>query len=284
MRPSPIDGIVTRVARREFARAVRFEGRGVPRIPSPSVEKPRLLYLHVPFCERLCPYCSFNRVIFQPHLARSYFKALQREIALYRDLGNTFTGIYVGGGTPTVLVEELAAVLDLARGLFPNRDISVETNPNHLTDANLAVLVQAGVQRLSVCVQSFDDGLLRKMERYEKYGSGEEIAGRLAAVQVRFPQPDCGHDLQLPHPDPDMLQRDLDTSCESPWTRRPITPSWSPTPPGISLPKPWGGCPTTGRQTCTDGSGNASGPITPVVGLVLLPQGLHDRRIHRRLR
>lgn len=210
MKPSPIDGILTRVARREFARAVRFEGQGAPRIPPPTSEKPRLLYLHVPFCERLCPYCSFNRVVFQPNLARSYFKALQREIVLYRDLGYRFTGIYVGGGTPTVLVDELAAVLDLARSLFPIRDISVETNPNHLTDANLAVLVQAGVQRLSVGVQSFDDGLLRKMERYEKYGSGEEIAGRLAAVQGRFPTLNADMIFNFPTQTPDMLERDLD--------------------------------------------------------------------------
>ena len=86
---------------------MRFEGGGVPRVPPPGDTAPRLLYLHIPFCERLCPYCSFNRVVFEEELCRDYFRALRKELLLYRDLGYDFGGIYVGGGTPTVLIDEL---------------------------------------------------------------------------------------------------------------------------------------------------------------------------------
>ena len=155
---------------------MRFEGGGVPHVSPPDDPRPRLLYLHIPFCEKLCPYCSFNRFVFEENLCRDYFRALRKELLLYRDLGYDFGGIYVGGGTPTVLIDELTETIALARASFHIRELSVETNPNHLTEDRLTALQRAGVNRLSVGVQSFDDGLLKKMDRYDKYGSGAEIA------------------------------------------------------------------------------------------------------------
>ena len=183
---SLINNIISRVARREFSRSVRFGEGGTPAIPRAAVSKPRLLYVHVPFCERLCPYCSFNRVAFDRPLALAYFAALRKELVLYREMGYDFSAVYVGGGTPTVMIDELAAVLELAREIFSIQQISVETNPNHLTADNLVKLKRMGLNRLSVGVQSFDDGLLKKMERYDKYGSGQEIAERLSAAKGIF--------------------------------------------------------------------------------------------------
>src|SRR4030042_6788838 len=107
-----------------------------------------MLYMHIPFCEALCPYCSFHRVVFIETLARKYFKALRREINLYRERGYKFSGIYVGGGTPTVLIDELAETLLLAKNIFPISEISVETNPNHLILGNIEILQKCGVNRL----------------------------------------------------------------------------------------------------------------------------------------
>jgi len=182
----------------------------VPAVPDALAAKPRLLYLHIPFCERLCPYCSFNRVVFDRSVGIAYFAALKKEVRLYQDKGYAFSGIYVGGGTPTVMVDELADVLALAKAIFPVREISVETNPNHLTDYNLGVLEQIGVNRLSVGVQSFDDGLLKKMERYEKYGSGEDIAGKLSAVRGRFDTLNADMIFNFPTQTMAMLNHDLD--------------------------------------------------------------------------
>ena len=85
---------------------------------------------------------------------------MRREISIYREKGYKFRGIYVGGGTPTVLIEELAATLDLARKNFDIKEISVETNPDHLTEKNIEILRRSRVNRLSVGVQTFNNQLL----------------------------------------------------------------------------------------------------------------------------
>jgi len=163
-----INQIITRIARHEFAKAMRFEEGAAPHIPTANIQKPRLLYIHVPFCEKLCPYCSFNRIVFDEPLCRDYFRGLRKEILLYKERCFDFRGIYVGGGTPTVLIDELEETLALARDCFQIVEISVETNPNHLTETNLTALKRAGVNRFSVGVQSFDNRLLKDMDRYGK--------------------------------------------------------------------------------------------------------------------
>jgi len=159
--------------------------RPVPSLPGPEPGKPYLLYAHVPFCERLCPYCSFNRFPFSEDPARAYFASLREQMRMVADLGYTFDSLYIGGGTPTILVDELAATIDLARELFGSLEVSTETNPNHLVPEVLDPLKER-VQRMSVGVQSFDDGLLRQMDRYDKYGSGAEILERLQSLEGFF--------------------------------------------------------------------------------------------------
>jgi menaquinone C8-methyltransferase len=210
-----INQTVTAVVRREFSRAMRFEDGNPPPLPPAPKQTPRLLYLHVPFCEKLCPYCSFNRFLFDEAVCRSYFQALKKEIRLYHDRGYDFGGVYVGGGTPTIMSEELAATLQVAKECFSIREISVETNPNHLTEDRLTILKEAGVNRLSVGVQSFDDGLLKDMDRLEKYGSGEEIAGRLAALGGRFDTLNADMIFNFPSQTHDILDRDLEILLKS---------------------------------------------------------------------
>ena len=206
-----IHALIAEKARCEFSRAMRFEGGGTPLVLPPGDPRPRLLYIHIPFCERLCPYCSFNRVTFTEDLCRTYFRALRKEIILYRELGYDFGAIYVGGGTPTILTDELEETITLARTSFHIRELSVETNPNHLTEDRLAALQRAGVNRLSVGVQSFDDSLLRKMDRYDKYGSGAEIARRLRQTLGRFGTLNADMIFNFPTQTSAMLDRDLDT-------------------------------------------------------------------------
>ena len=204
-----INEIVTRAARSRFARALKFEGGGIPELPPCDDAVPRLLYIHIPFCEELCPYCSFHRVRLNEDLVIKYHAALRLEMALYRQRGYRFTGLYAGGGTPTVLIDELAETLRLARALFPIGSVSVETNPDHLTDANIKILKQAGVNRLSVGVQTFDDGLLRQIARYDKYGSGEEIAARLEQVSGKFDTLNADMIFNFPGQTAAMLEADL---------------------------------------------------------------------------
>lgn len=193
---------------------MRFQNGAAPRIPEVTRQMPRLLYLHIPFCEKLCPYCSFNRIVFEEFLCRDYFQALRRELLLYKKRGFDFEGIYVGGGTPTVLIDELEDTLALARETFSIREISVETNPNHLTDANIAALKRVGVNRFSVGIQSFDNGLLKAMDRFEKYGSGESTRDRLKQVLGQFETLNADMIFNFPTQNMDILNRDLDILME----------------------------------------------------------------------
>jgi coproporphyrinogen III oxidase-like Fe-S oxidoreductase len=154
--------------------------------PIPHLGKRHLLYVHIPFCESLCPYCSFHRVRFERGRALAYFQALQRELYLYHQAGYDFFEVYVGGGTPTVMPEQLVELLGLTKRLFRVERISVETNPNHLQEPTLECLQQAGVNRLSVGVQSLENALLQEMERLQPYGSASRILSRLQQVQGRF--------------------------------------------------------------------------------------------------
>lgn len=205
-----IEKCITEIAKRECSRAMRFtEGKDVS-LPEGEADRGRLLYLHIPFCESLCPYCSFNRVVFDKDLCRKYHEALRKEIQLYKNNGYDFTGIYVGGGTPTIMMDELEKTLLTAKGCFRIREISVETNPNHLTKEHVAILKRIGVNRLSVGVQSFDDELLKAMGRYGKYGSGEEIAARIAEMSGMFDTLNADMIFNFPIQTEETLSRDLD--------------------------------------------------------------------------
>ncbi len=173
-----------------------------------------LLYIHIPFCERLCPYCSFCRYPFEEHTARAYFVALRKEMQMVAQLGYAVESLYIGGGTPTVLVDELAQTIDEAHKLFNIKEISCETNPNHLIPTVLDAL-EGRVQRLSVGVQSFDDELLKRMQRYDKYGSGNEILERLSASAGRFESLNADMIYNFPTQTEDVLIRDLATILES---------------------------------------------------------------------
>jgi len=197
------------VVRHEYAQAMRFAEDDVAEVMPAAPSGPCQLYVHVPFCEVLCPFCSFHRVRFNASKTKRYFDALRREIARYHEAGFRFRDVYVGGGTPTVDVDELIATLEAVRTRSAVQSVSVETNPNHLEPDRLQRLRSAGVTRLSVGVQSFDNGLLSRMERLETYGSGEKIRARLAAAQGIFPTLNVDMIFNLPGQTLAMLEQDL---------------------------------------------------------------------------
>ncbi|MCX7965388.1 MAG: coproporphyrinogen III oxidase family protein, partial [Syntrophorhabdaceae bacterium] len=209
-----IENTITFIARKKNARYLKF----LPADKIPVMERrdnnPVLLYIHIPFCEELCPYCSFNRVVFREGLARKYFKALRKELLIYKDLNYDFCGLYAGGGTPTVLIDELEETLNLARKAFHIKEISVETNPNHLTPENIKRLKEMGVNRLSVGVQSFNNEILKATERYHKYGCGEEIAERLKSTLGHFHTLNVDMIFNFPIQSMEILEKDLETLIE----------------------------------------------------------------------
>ncbi len=209
-----LDALLDAAFKRSAHRTMRLgPSEGIGAVPA----KPVFLYLHVPFCEVLCPYCSFHRVRYEEPKARRYFAALRDEVRRYHERGYAFSGVYVGGGTPTILPGELAETLALVRELNPGlREASVETSPKDLRDDVLGMLQSVGVNRLSVGVQTFDDGLLREMVRLEKYGGRDEILARLAIAAGRFETLNIDLIWNLPHQTPGMLESDLETLIACP--------------------------------------------------------------------
>ncbi len=172
-----------------------------------------MLYVHIPFCESLCPFCSFHRICYDEKMALTYYDALRREISGYHERGFRFSEVYVGGGTPTINLDQLLETLSLIRSLFGIEQISVETNPNHLLESTINQLQQAGVKRLSVGVQSFDDELLARMNRLGPYGSGVEIIERLKHANQAFETLNVDLIFNLPGQTRESLQRDMDVVC-----------------------------------------------------------------------
>jgi len=207
-----LEPLLNRVYRSRMSDALHVSKAGFFVRPSQALagRASLLLYVHIPFCASLCPYCSFHRVAYEESLARSYFAALGQELRMYRELGYDFAGMYIGGGTPTIQMGGLLSILDLARSLFSIREVSVETNPDHLTDSHLRQLRDAGVNRLSVGVQSFDDSILKAIGRYEKYGSGRDIQKKIENVCGIFNTLNLDLIFNLPVQTEASLHRDLD--------------------------------------------------------------------------
>ena len=175
----------------------------------PDKSKKYLLYIHIPFCDHLCPYCSFVRIKFEPALAARYFEVLKKEIKTYFSLGYQFDSIYVGGGTPTIWPEKLVEILSLAKSLWPIRQISTETNPDHLVPDILQKLKDVGVNRLSVGVQSFSNDILTSIRRSKQCGSSEDIKQRLASIKGMFDTLNVDMIFNFPNQTMEMLAEDI---------------------------------------------------------------------------
>lgn len=151
------------------------------------------VYLHVPFCERICPYCDFavvrvGRRLDPAHEARTV-NALLAELALRRAelSGLRLETIYFGGGTPSLLsvasVAQLVAGVREAFGAAPAGalEVTLEVNPSTVERARLPGFREAGVNRLSIGVQSFDDLVLRRLGRAHR---AAEARATLAAARA----------------------------------------------------------------------------------------------------
>ena len=206
--------LLTSVVRECTKRYLKLRPTDDARVPAPAPGQKYMLYMHVPFCERLCPYCSFNRFPFSEERARPYFANMRREMMMLKELGYDFESLYVGGGTPTIMIDELCDTIDLARETFSLKEVSSETNPNHLIPSYLDKL-QGRVQRLSVGVQSFDDGLLKQMDRFDKYGCGQEIMERIQEASPYFVSMNADMIFNFPAQTEDILISDIERVVES---------------------------------------------------------------------
>src|SRR5271154_1969031 len=155
--------------------------------------EPRSAYIHVPFCAHRCGYCDITLVARRDDLIDAYLEALAIDLARLERPREVDT-LFFGGGTPTHLpAPQLNRLLSLARRWFPpapGAEICVEANPAGLDDEKVAVLAEAGVNRVSLGVQSFDTKQLELLARDHR---GSDIPS--VVERVRRSIPNLGLDL-----------------------------------------------------------------------------------------
>ncbi len=166
---------------------------------------PIALYLHWPFCLAKCPYCDFNSHVRERLPQRRFRDALRAELAWEAArLGpRPLASVFLGGGTPSLMeAETVADLLADATRLFPplpDIEITLEANPTSVEQARLTAFRQAGVNRLSLGVQSLDPAALARLGR--RHSPGEALAA-LETARAIFPR--LSFDLIYARPDQTM--------------------------------------------------------------------------------
>ena len=180
-----------------------------------------LLYIHFPFCRFKCSYCDFTSYAgCSDALVFSYLTALKREIEF---AGRRFENaavdtVYLGGGTPSLLSpKQIADLFGKIRGSFPRYapvEVSAEVNPESATDEVLAAFADAGVNRISMGVQSFSDDNLRSIGRIHTADAARRAAERIAR---RFDNFSLDFMLGLPYDTEELVRAELtEAACLAP--------------------------------------------------------------------
>ncbi|MBV9618712.1 MAG: radical SAM family heme chaperone HemW [Verrucomicrobia bacterium] len=139
----------------------------------------RHIYVHIPFCARICPYCAFYKELFDRSQTQRFCEAILRELEAYaRDRHLCPTTIYFGGGTPTALTSaQLEFLLGGFRAQLDWSDMNewtIEANPGSVSAAKAALLRRLGINRISLGVQSWNDDLLKLLGREHNAKQAEE--------------------------------------------------------------------------------------------------------------
>ncbi len=174
------------------------------------------LYLHLPFCSEVCPYCDFAVVKASVGRRRRFVTALLTEIERVGPLEKAaFDTLYFGGGTPSLLpAEDLAAIVEACRrqlGVLPEAWISLEANPEDVTPPSLEAWRRLGVRTLSLGVQSFDDAELAFLGRRHDGRQAEQAVRR--AKQAGFEAVSLDLIFGLPGQDRTALRRSLERAA-----------------------------------------------------------------------
>ena len=151
------------------------------------MEKIKSLYLHIPFCTWVCKYCDFNTYAVLEGLIPSYTEALCKEIEVVarRYPVGPLDTVFFGGGTPSLLsqlqLETVMRTVTQAIGLRPGAEVTLEANPGNISAVSCLGWLAAGVNRLSIGIQSLRPGALRFLERLH---SGEEAVNAIRAARA----------------------------------------------------------------------------------------------------
>lgn len=147
------------------------------------------LYFHIPFCKRICSYCDFYKVgalELLPRVVENLHRELDERSSYLSE--RRLTSIYFGGGTPSLLQPaEIERLINHAREIFDCsevEEITIEANPDDITEEYAETLKQTSVNRVSLGIQSFDDRVLQFMNRRHTGAEAERAVKRLRAIGI----------------------------------------------------------------------------------------------------
>ena len=171
------------------------------------MNKVKSLYIHIPFCNKICDYCDFTKLQYFRNFAVSYLEALKDELKSYpiKDLKT----IYVGGGTPTALEDDLFEELLKIIDMYTNgvKEYTFEANPESLSFNKIRLLKEHGVNRVSLGVQTTNDKILKTINRDHTFKQVQEAIKNLKEVGIDNINIDLI--LGLPHTSEKILKEDL---------------------------------------------------------------------------
>lgn len=186
------------------------------RFPAPP---PLGLYIHLPWCAQKCPYCDFNSHALREALPeQAYIDALLRDLETeaQRAEGRGIETIFIGGGTPSLFsaeaIDRLLTAIRARLNLDPNAEITLEANPGSVEQARFSDYRAAGVNRLSIGIQSFDDGCLKRLGRV--HDREEALRAVTAARAAGFNNFNLDLMYGLPQQNPDGALADLRQAIE----------------------------------------------------------------------
>ena len=191
-------------------------------LSQPNPVRRRSLYVHIPFCEHLCSFCAFHRRPASAWESATYVEAVRGQIAWLAATpwaqGAPFDAVYIGGGTPTALPREgLAAIAQDLGQAFPlahDCEFTVETRCADIAGGYLRTLRAAGVNRLSIGVQSFDTSVRRRVGRQRI--REDAVAAVRHAADIGFDVVSIDLMYNLPGQTRDTWMRDVDTAFRLP--------------------------------------------------------------------
>ena len=170
------------------------------------------LYVHIPFCKNSCPYCPYFKTIYNKQKSKKFLEALKKEIDLTAKNNEKLkvNSLYFGGGTPTLLENDLVKIIRYLKYKFKiSGEIAIETSPNYLNEKKLISLKKAGVNSISIGIQSFNDDLLKEIGRNYSSSLGIKIIKILK--KINFETLNIDMMFALPKQTINDLENDLDT-------------------------------------------------------------------------
>ncbi|PID02182.1 coproporphyrinogen III oxidase [Sporosarcina sp. P2] len=147
----------------------------------------RGVYIHIPFCQQICHYCDFNKVFLKNQPVDQYIESIGKEFYYMKEAGFSFQEVetvFLGGGTPTALnvpqLDRLLTIVSQYIDVTALKEFTTEANPDDLSEGQLSILKESGVNRLSIGVQTFNERLLKQIGRTH---SNEDVENVIQAAR-----------------------------------------------------------------------------------------------------